>query len=155
MVRINDYRGCKAVGVFAVLVQLLFACGGQNDRLETEAAALEQEGEFAMGEPVMLFDTLVHDFGTIIEGEQVVCYFEYTNSGEGNLMITGVETSCGCTIPNWNRELLKPGAKETLELIFDASGRSGQQLKQITVKSNAKNQVVRLTIRARVINSVS
>ena len=31
----------------------------------------------------MLFDTLVHDFGTIIEGEMVVCYFDYENNGEG------------------------------------------------------------------------
>ena len=40
------------------------------------------------------------------------------------------------------------------ELIFDASGRSGEQRKLITVKSNASNQVVRLSIRAKVINSV-
>ena len=103
----------------------------------------------------MHFDTLVHDFGTIIEGESVVCYFDYSNRGVGDLVITGVEATCGCTVPSWSREPLKPGARETLQLIFDASGRSGEQRKQVTVKSNASNEVVRLTIRARVISSVS
>jgi hypothetical protein len=96
----------------------------------------------------------VHDFGTIIEGVRVVCYFDYRNKGGEDLLITAVEATCGCTIPSWNREPLEPGAKETMAVIFDASGRSGEQRKLITVKSNAKSQVIRLTIRAKVINSV-
>jgi hypothetical protein len=113
------------------------------------------EGQYAQGEPLMHFDTLVHDFGTIIEGESVVCYFDYSNRGGGDLVITGVEATCGCTVPSWSKEPLKPGARETLQLIFDASGRNGEQHKQVTVKSNASNEVVRLTIRARVISNVS
>jgi len=102
----------------------------------------------------MVFDTLIHDFGTIIEGESVVCYFNYGNEGEEDLLITAVEASCGCTTPNWSREPLEPGEKETLEIIFDASGRNGEQRKLVTIKSNASNQVVQLTIRAKVNNSV-
>ena len=102
----------------------------------------------------MLFDTLEHDFGTIIEGERVVGYFDYQNGGGKDLLITSVEATCGCTTPNWSREPLEPGEKKTLEIIFDASGRSGEQRKLVTVKSNASNQVVQLTIRATVNNSV-
>lgn len=134
---------------------MMLACGGQNGSRDQDRTGSEAEEQYAQDEPVMLFDTLVHDFGIIIEGERVVCYFDYTNTGGGDLVITGVETTCGCTMPSWSREPLKPGAKETLALIFDTSGRSGEQRKQVTVKSNASNQVVRLTIRAKVINSVS
>jgi hypothetical protein len=134
---------------------MLLSCGGQNDSLKGEGAELDNEGKHAQGEPVILFDTLEHDFGTIIEGESVVCYFDYQNRGGEDLLITGVEATCGCTIPSWSREPLKPGAEETMEVIFDASGRSGEQRKLITVKSNASNQEVRLTIKATVINNVS
>lgn len=147
----NDLKRLAAGGVLAGLVLMTLACGGQNDSLIQENAEAAEKGQHTEGEPVMLFDTLAHNFGTIIEGERVVCYFDYRNGGGEDLLITDVEVTCGCTIPDWNREPLKPGAIETLELIFDASGRSGEQRKVITVKSNASNQVVRLTIRARVI----
>ena len=151
----NDPKRLAAGGILAVWIFLALSCGGQNGSQEQGGGEAGNDGQHAEGEPVMLFDTLVHDFGTIIEGERVVCYFDYGNGGGEDLLITAVEATCGCTIPRWSREPLKPGAEETLELIFDASGRSGEQRKLITVKSNASNQEVRLTIRAKVINSVS
>ena len=142
-------------GILTVLILVVFACSGQNGSQEQGGGEAGNDCQHAEGEPVMLFDTLMHDFGTIIEGERVVCYFDYGNGGGEDLLITAVEATCGCTIPRWSREPLKPGGEETMEVIFDASGRSGEQRKLITVKSNANNQVVRLTIRAKVINSVS
>jgi len=102
----------------------------------------------------MIFDTLEHDFGTIIEGERVVCYFDYTNGGGTELVVTSVEATCGCTTPGWSSEPLNPGERESLELIFDASGRSGVQRKVVTIQSNASNQLIELTIKANIINGV-
>jgi hypothetical protein len=151
----NKPKSLLAGGILAGLLLLFWSCGGQNGRQEAEFIPGQNVLQDAQGEPVLVFDTLIHDFGTIIEGEQVVCYFDYRNKGSQDLMITHVETTCGCTIPNWSQEPLGPGQKETLELIFDASGRKGEQRKQITVRSNTGQQVVRLTIRANVINNVS
>ena len=103
---------------------------------------------------MLVFDTLAHDFGTILEGEQVVCYFDYTNTGQGRLVIQRIESSCGCTTPDWSREPLAPGEGERLQIVFDATGRSGAQFKQVTVVSNAANQKVQLTIRAHVQKNV-
>jgi hypothetical protein len=141
-------------GILAGLILLALACGRQNGSQEQRSGVYELKGQEAQGESLMVFDTLIHDFGTIIEGESVVCYFDYGNEGGEDLLITAVEVSCGCTTPNWSREPLEPGEKETLEIIFDASGRSGLQRKLVTIKSNASNQVVQLTIRAKVNNSV-
>lgn len=141
-------------GILAGLILLALACGRQNGSQEQRSGVHELKGQEAQGEPLMVFDTLIHDFGTIIEGESVVCYFNYGNEGGEDLLITAVEASCGCTTPNWNHEPLEPGEKETLEIIFDASGRNGEQRKLVTIKSNASNQVVQLTIRAKVNNSV-
>ena len=141
-------------GIQAGLILLALACGRQNGSQEQGNGIHELSGQDTKEEPLMVFDTLIHDFGTIIEGESVVCYFDYGNEGGEDLLITAVEASCGCTTPNWSREPLEPGEKEILEIIFDASGRSGLQRKLVTIKSNASNQVVQLTIRAKVNNSV-
>ncbi len=140
--------------MLAGLILVLISCGGQNGSQELGAVDQEGNNQDAHNEPVIVFDTLIHDFGTMIEGERVVCYFDYRNEGGRDLLITTVEAGCGCTTPNWSSEPLEPGKKETLEIIFDASGRSGEQRKLITVKTNASNQVVQLTIRAKINNSV-
>ena len=152
--RMIDLNSLAPGSILAGLILVLFSCSGQNGSQEQEDSVREIDRQDTQGESVMYFDTLAHDFGTIIEGERVVCYFDYRNEGEEDLLITGVEATCGCTTPNWSREPLKPGEHETLEIVFDASGRSGEQRKLVTVKSNASNQVVQLTIRARVNNSV-
>lgn len=141
-------------GILLALVLGQFSCGGQNGSRDELEMASEAAAQSAQGKAVIVFDTLVHDFGTIIEGERVVCYFDYRNDGDADLLITAVEASCGCTTPDWSHEPLKPGEKESLAIIFDASGRNGEQRKLVTVKTNASNQVVRLTIRANVNNSV-
>lgn len=140
--------------ILPVLILGYLSCDGQNGRQDQKETGSVREYQGAQGKSVIVFDTLVHDFGTIIEGERVVCYFDYRNDGEADLLITDVEASCGCTTPDWSSEPLKPGEKETLAIIFDASGRNGEQRKLVTVKSNASNQVVRLTIRADVNKSV-
>ncbi len=137
-----------------VLIGVLSACGGQNGSQEVKEDLPDLTQQGSVLEPVMLFDTLEHDFGTIIEGERVVCYFDYVNDGGTELVINSVEATCGCTTPGWSREPLKPGEGQSLELIFDASGRSGAQRKVVTVQSNASNAKVRLTIRANVIIGV-
>jgi len=143
-------QGC----IYVWLILAISSCGGQNGSRETEGPEVKISEEDVLNQAVMIFDTLIHDFGTIIEGEQVVCYFEYRNDGDKELLITSVETTCGCTTPNWSREPLGPGEKRDLEIIFDTSGRSGVQRKVVTVHSNATNQEVQLTIRANVNNSV-
>jgi len=141
-------------GILLLLILAVSSCGGQNGSQEQGSSEMKKITQESLGQPIMVFDTLIHDFGTIIEGERVVCYFDYRNEGGEDLLITSVEATCGCTTPDWSREPLKPGKKGNLEIIFDASGRSGVQRKVVTVNSNATNQLVRLTLRANVNNSV-
>ena len=138
-------------GTFLTLsIGLLFACNGQNGRNLTEAD-LEQDGQQGIDlQADILFDTLVHDFGTIIEGEMVVCYFDYENRGEGDLVIASVAATCGCTSPDWSKEPLKPGERGQIKVVFNTRGRSGSQLKGVTVVSNSVTPNTKLTIKADV-----
>ena len=141
--------------ILGLAVWLITAgCQGTGGSSAESSFSPSGGGDQDSGAPVLVFDTLAHDFGTILEGEQVVCYFDYTNTGQGRLVIQRIESSCGCTTPDWSREPLAPGEGERLQIVFDATGRSGAQFKQVTVVSNAANQKVQLTIRAHVQKNV-
>ena len=139
---------------YLLAIPVIMGCSGHNgslpsDQVEQEAIALD-----SIGQAVITFSELSHDFGTILEGENVVCYFDYENTGESDLILLSVDATCGCTTPDWSREPVKAGEKKSLKIIFDATGRSGAQRKVITVLSNASNVVVKLTIKANIETSV-
>jgi len=150
---IND-RNLIISGIWIITVLIVVTCSGQNDSQAEEKDMSIDIAQDPSAQPHISFDTLRHDFGTIIDGEMVVCYFEYNNSGKSDLVINSVEATCGCTIPDWSREPLKKGETESLKIIFDTTGRSGSQRKVVTVMSNASNSIVRLMITANVNNNV-
>lgn len=107
------------------------------------------------GEAIISFSEYEHDFGIVEAGENIGCFFTYTNSGSGNLVINSVSTSCGCTIPKYDKKPLAPGESGTLEVIFNTSGYDGVQSKTVTIHSNASTPVVIVKITAEVLSSRS
>ena len=95
--------------------------------------------------PVITFEEESHDFGDIYQGDKVEHVFNFTNSGNEPLIITNVQTTCGCTAPEWPRDPVVPGQTSSITVRFNSTGKSGKQNKVITIVSNAttpKNQVV-------------
>jgi hypothetical protein len=105
------------------------------------------------GTSAISFNEYQHDFGKVAEGEKVSYTFTFSNKGEADLIISSAVTSCGCTVPKYDKKPISPGAIGSLEVVFDTSGRSGMQTKTITVKSNASTPVVLLKITAEVITT--
>lgn len=143
-------RTSKYILFWFAMMTLLFACTGKNG--SREGGSENSGSSFSGGDrpPEITFGKLTHDFGTIIDGEKVLCHFEYENSGGSELVLQSVHATCGCTTPDWSREPLVPGEKGSMTIIFDATGRSGAQRKVITVDSNAENSPVKLTLTALV-----
>lgn len=88
------------------------------------------------GLPIMVFEETEYNFGTLIQGEKVSHKFKFKNTGEGNLVISSVKPSCGCTSPKWSREPIKPGEEGYIELTFDSSNKNGIQNKNARVMAN-------------------
>lgn len=102
---------------------------------------------------IIEFSKTSHNFGDIVEGTQAKTTFEYTNKGNVPLILTNVQTSCGCTASNWNREPLAPGESAKIDVKFNSSGKAGQNInKSITVSSNAAT--VKLYINGKVLAKV-
>ena len=95
------------------------------------------------------FDLQEHDFGAIPLKEEVQYSFEFSNPGKTPLIISNVKTSCGCTVPEWPRKPVKPGAKEKIKVKYDAAF-PGVFHKTITVYFNGKDSPVWLSIKGQV-----
>jgi hypothetical protein len=104
---------------------------------------------------VISFKEYLHDFGKVTEGEKVACIFTFENTGKGPLIISSVTTSCGCTVPKYDKKPIAPGSTGIVEVVFDSSGRNGMQTKIITVTSNASKSVVLLRITGEIITSTN
>jgi len=72
------------------------------------------------------------------------------NAGTAPILIKNVESSCGCTSPQWSRQPVLPGQKGFVKATFDPKDRPGFFDKTITVYSNAKPTVVELKIKGTV-----
>ena len=120
---------------------LLVAC---NSNQSGSATASTTTTATAADAPVMKFDKETHDFGKIITGQIVTYEFKFTNTGKSPLIISNAKASCGCTVPTWPKEPVKPGESGVIKVIFDSKGKTGLQDKQITVSANtnpAQNMV--------------
>lgn len=94
------------------------------------------------------FDAISHDFGVISGNEPAKCTFTFTNTGTAPLIIHQAIATCGCTVPNYSKDPVKPGEKGQIEVTYNGrAGGMGHFMKGINVRSNAKtNPTVRLTI---------
>lgn len=92
------------------------------------------------------FATDKHDFGAIPQGIPVTYSFTFTNTGKETLLITGANGSCGCTVAEYTREPVAPGAKGTVKVNYNAAA-LGVINRTVTVTTNsATTPSVTLTI---------
>ena len=86
---------------------------------------------------VIQFESMVHDFGTMREGDIKECVFKFTNKGDAPLIIQNVEEPCGCTVPFWSKEPVMPGQTGEIKVVFHSKERPGVFRKTLAVKTNA------------------
>ena len=92
------------------------------------------------------------DYGKIVKGSDGVRVFEFTNTGDAELVITNVKSSCGCTVPKKPEEPIAPGSSGSIEVKYDTN-RVGPIRKTVTVYSNADEPIKALKIKGEVLNS--
>lgn len=100
--------------------------------------------------PVMTFNKKEHDFGVINEGAKVETTFTFTNTGEADLIIANASGSCGCTVPEFPKEPIKPGKTGKMKVSFDSNGKPGMQQKSVNITANTASGKDVLTIKANV-----
>ena len=96
------------------------------------------------------FETEEHNFGNIKQGDMVNYEFKFVNVGKEPLIISNATGSCGCTVPDWPKDPIKPGANGMIKVSFNSAGKSGIQDKTVTITSNAKSSTKVIHIKGNV-----
>ena len=105
--------------------------------------------------PDLYFTKFSHDFGTIEKGEKVSVNFEFKNAGDGELEISDVKASCGCTTATPEKLNYAPGEVGMIPVTFDSTRFNGQITKTINVTSNdPDNPRTQLRITGNVLSEV-
>ncbi len=92
------------------------------------------------------------DYGKIVKGSDGIRVFEFTNTGDAELVVTNVKSSCGCTVPKKPEGPIAPGASGSIEVKYDTN-RVGPIRKTVTVYSNADEPIKALKIKGEVLKS--
>lgn len=78
------------------------------------------------------------DYGTVYKDEDSgVRTFEFKNTGDAPLIVTNVQSTCGCTVPSKPTEPIMPGKTGKIDVKYNMS--PGPIRKTITVETNATN----------------
>lgn len=131
---------CMAIGTY---------CGSFAQSQKTVKSEIQPTGQTkAENYAEIKFDTLRINLGKFPKSDPVrQCSFKFTNVGTAPLIINQAFPSCGCTIPSFTKEPIKPGEKGAIDVSYAGNGLpAGHFAKTISVRSNAKNQLVRLVI---------
>ncbi len=102
---------------------------------------LDQEAASpAAGGPEIKFKEDIWDFGKIKQGDIVKHFFVFSNTGDLDLVLKDVRTSCGCTAANVADKKISPGKKGKIKVDFDSKGFIEKVNVYINIESNDQAQ---------------
>lgn len=148
----------KKIILCLVSLAILASCSNQDPKqsttteIETTATASETTPADA---PVFKFEKESFDFGQITDGEKVSHDFKFTNVGKTPLIITSATATCGCTVPDYPKEPVAPGAEGIIRVVFNSAGKLGMQNKVVTITANTIPEITQLNILGNVINATT
>ena len=88
------------------------------------------------------------DFGKIKKGDVVEHVYEVTNTGKNPLIISNVQPTCGCTVPDFTKDPILPGQKGKITLKFNSANFDGVVHKAAQVYANVAKNPIELTFTA-------
>ena len=88
-----------------------------------------------------------HNFGEVPEGPLAECDFIFKNTGKKPILITEAHGTCGCTVPEWPHQPIKPGDAGLIHIKYTTMGRKGEIMKDVIITSNAQQSPMILHIR--------
>ena len=130
----------KKLFLIALCAAAFSACQSKSAESNTKGADSTSTETPVIAEadaPKVQVEKAIYEFGTITQGEKVTYTFKFKNVGKTPLIITNATATCGCTVPEYPKEPVKPGQDGEIKVTFDSTGKLGLQDKVVTVTSNA------------------
>ena len=107
----------------------------------------------AVAQPRFTSNTETYDFGQIEWKHPVTVQYSITNTGDRPLVLTEVEPDCACSVAQWTKTSIAPGAKGTVNVTFDAEA-LGHFNKSVAIYCNAQPHLVYLKFNGEVVREI-
>lgn len=94
------------------------------------------------------FDKVVHNFGKFLSSSGAKsCTFKYTNVSSEPVVINNILSSCGCSVPEWNKAPIKPGESGEIKVTFlnDQGPYPFDKTLTVYLSSSQKPVILRIT----------
>ena len=139
-----------------ILFTILVACNNEKgNKLPTDAinisATADSSNQTNKAKPAITFEDDKHNFGIIKDGDFAEYSFKFKNTGDGDLLIANAKASCGCTVPEYPKGIIKAGEEGFIKVKFDSKGKVGMFEKTITITCNTELRETVLTIGGEVV----
>jgi len=139
-------KGLLSLGFVALLAMTSCDEGATSNQGETAISTENVEATTSVQ-----FSEEAFNFGQITQGEKVAHSFEFTNTGDADLVIVSAKGSCGCTVPEWPKEPIAPGAVGKIDVVFNSDGKKGKQHKRVTIVANTTPATTTVALTGEVI----
>jgi len=96
------------------------------------------------------FNTNKYDFGKVKQNVPAVYSFEITNTSDKPLVIENAHATCGCTVPEYQKDPILPGKTAKIKVQYNAAN-GGQFDKTVFVKLAGVDQEKSLGITGEVL----
>jgi len=139
--------------VLAVIVTATMSCKDElKENKKAEMAVLNDTANFTS---VKWLDTAVN-FGTAKLGEKIQIKFRCQNTGIKPLIIINARPGCGCTVADYTKQPIAPGAEGLVTAEFDTQKAHGTSVtKYIIVTTNTLNSDMNLMFKGEIIGGES
>ncbi len=112
------------------------ACGAMVAAASAAVADEPQPEPGGARGPRLTCDEPVYRFGEATSNQVIEHGFVIANAGDAPLRITGIRTSCGCTVAKLPKHEVPPGERTSIEASLALHGKRGTTRQRITVTSN-------------------
>ncbi len=138
-----------------ILGLILSSCNSDPSKKvkEENLKAVQDKALQKFESPEITFDFDTYNYGEVIDGDVVEVDFNFTNTGNSDLIIFDASASCGCTVPEYPKNKnIKPGEGGNIKVMFDTSNKPGKQPKSVTLSTNTDSGKKIIRINGFVLN---
>lgn len=136
----------------------------QRNSIYSRGAALERKIQIIMYESMdtlekkiknsdIKFLQTILNFGKLTQGTKKVASFTFQNTGNSDLIITGVETSCSCIVSDFPVNAILPGATAQINILLDTKDELGSKSETITVYTNSVKPKLELFVTTEIVKA--
>ncbi len=95
--------------------------------------------------PKLVIEETTHSFAPVMDGTIISHDFMVGNAGEAVLKISKVQTSCGCAVASYPKQI-SPGEEGIISIEFNTSGYGGHDIQETILVSTDDPQRPRTTL---------